>query len=606
MSSIYFDSAAHQKKKWSHDEYDQTQTRAEAKIFNDAMDAIDDGFQLVAGVGYFQYPDAAAADQGATGDSDTIKYAVDTIGSDRGTIYLRHNSGDAATIYTLTTAESIPKEIKVIAENGAIIDGAGTLTLASPNQIKCERQKIFGSSITVEFINGSTVYPEWRGNDSVAINFVANSLTSNDGTVDLDAVSYEITSTIALPKGINLKGQHTPNQMSPGDVFDGHGTVFNRTADVPTLTLTGTNRVSNRGGKQLIYGISFENALNVSAEATIDAIYCDTVFIEKCSFFNQKASTTVGHTIDTEECWDWTVQDNVYKYYGNSGETKHCLNYYNGEDDSCNYMTIKNNIFGEGIGKAIYSDGSGAGGVRNFFFTITGNKFECGQDTANDYISGQISHADISGNYFVTGDTRFLELDSNCGNWRIFGNTFMSIGDTPTEAINIDGSQSIRITDNMFTGIGAATTRWIHLDGAGGGELRGVTIVNNNFYETVLQTTPIAAFTGTIHPSVIIKDNGSYQNETVTTDAKALMVWPGYSYLNSDDNKVDSTLGDGLKAGDIKTIVMINADNSSIVTIAHHVTSDDEEATFNAVGETWIGLWNGTKWVDLYATCTFV
>jgi hypothetical protein len=74
------------------------------------------------------YPDYNAVNQGLTGDNDTIKYCVDTYGSDQGTIVLRHNSGNATTPYTLTTSETIPSNITLKVERGAVIDGAGTLS----------------------------------------------------------------------------------------------------------------------------------------------------------------------------------------------------------------------------------------------------------------------------------------------------------------------------------------------------------------------------------------------------------------------------------------------------------------------------------------------
>jgi len=77
----------------------------------------------------FAEPDFNEIDQGVTGNGNTIKVAVDAIGAEQGTILLRHNSGSATTTYTLTTSETIPSNITLERENGAIITGAGTLTL---------------------------------------------------------------------------------------------------------------------------------------------------------------------------------------------------------------------------------------------------------------------------------------------------------------------------------------------------------------------------------------------------------------------------------------------------------------------------------------------
>ena len=93
--------------------------------------------------------------------------------------------------------------------------------------------------------------------------------------------------------------------------------------------------------------------------------------------------------------------------------------------------------------------------------------------------------------------------------------------------------------------------------------------------------------------------------ETITTDGVALQTY-GASKLDSSSNKVDSTLADGSRVGDIKVIVMTEASNASTVTIAHHQTEDSEVATFNAVDETGVFMWIGTEWITIFATCTFV
>ena len=93
---------------------------------------------------YF-YPDCTETDQGVTGNGKTIKAFVDAIGSDKATIHLRHNSGSATTTYTLTTSETIPDNISLEIENGAILDGAGTLTVNGP--FECGVYKCFGVEI---------------------------------------------------------------------------------------------------------------------------------------------------------------------------------------------------------------------------------------------------------------------------------------------------------------------------------------------------------------------------------------------------------------------------------------------------------------------------
>jgi len=102
-------------------------------------------------------------DQGVVGNGKTIKAFIDAIGSDKATIYLRHNSGGATTAYTLTASETIPSNISLEIENGTILDGAGTLTINGP--FKAELYQVFGSSISIAFGKGfvEKVYPQWWG-----------------------------------------------------------------------------------------------------------------------------------------------------------------------------------------------------------------------------------------------------------------------------------------------------------------------------------------------------------------------------------------------------------------------------------------------------------
>jgi hypothetical protein len=65
-------------------------------------------------------------------------------------------------------------------------------------------------------------------------------------------------------------------------------------------------------------------------------------------------------------------------------------------------------------------------------------------------------------------------------------------------------------------------------------------------------------------------------------------------------------LADAPVPGRLTTIVMQEATASSTVSIAHHVTSDPEVATFDAVDETLVLIWTGTEYATIYATATFV
>lgn len=117
--------------------------------------------------------------------------------------------------------------------------------------------------------------------------------------------------------------------------------------------------------------------------------------------------------------------------------------------------------------------------------------------------------------------------------------------------------------------------------------------------------TVAAAAIANVAATFVSTNSLSPGGETITADGATLQTW-GYSELDSTSNKVDSTLPSGDYIGQIKTIVMTEASNSSTVTITNHQTSDPEVATFDAVDETGVFLWTGTEWITIFATCTFV
>lgn len=152
------------------------------------------------------YPVYSATDQGVTGDNNTLKYYIDLLAGNYGTIVLRHNSGTNATVYTLTTSETIPSNITLKIERGAAIYGAGTLTVNCT--LDAGPYIIFGSTLTVEGIT-QTVYPEWFGavGDGATNDTSALQKAINAGTKIVFNNSYAITSELTATGDIDLDGR---------------------------------------------------------------------------------------------------------------------------------------------------------------------------------------------------------------------------------------------------------------------------------------------------------------------------------------------------------------------------------------------------------------
>lgn len=163
--------------------------------------------------------DASNADQGVIGNGKTIKAYVDAIGTSKNAVIkLNHTSIGNTTSYTLTTSETISSNIVLEIESGAILDGAGTLTLNG--LFEPERYQVCGSG-TIALSSSSIlryVYPEWWGIDGTAdnvqiqkaIDFAESGYIGgwkSSPAVLLDARVYNIIAGMTLQNsGLTIKG----------------------------------------------------------------------------------------------------------------------------------------------------------------------------------------------------------------------------------------------------------------------------------------------------------------------------------------------------------------------------------------------------------------
>ena len=173
----------------------------------------------------FSFPDYNEADQGLTGNGKSAKAYIDTIGTTNGgTLVFRHNSGGATTTYQFSTDETIPSNIKVEIEKGAIlsIDSGITLTINGP--FSAGLYQVFSGDGSVVF-DGEVIqvgYAEWFGIDGTADEVELNKIAATGvKTVELLAKTYTCDAQFTVPKNVNLVGQGIENAVLDFDTATG-------------------------------------------------------------------------------------------------------------------------------------------------------------------------------------------------------------------------------------------------------------------------------------------------------------------------------------------------------------------------------------------------
>jgi hypothetical protein len=145
-------------------------------------------------------------DQGAAGSGYSIKDIVDSVGSTNVTMIFSNMSGSATTTYTVSTSETVPANIRMVMEPGAIlsIDSTKTLTVQGPFEAAIS-QCISGSgSILFSASNLKEIYPNWWG-------------FSTSASAATNASAMNATLSVAFASGTDVyipTGSYTCNSIA--------------------------------------------------------------------------------------------------------------------------------------------------------------------------------------------------------------------------------------------------------------------------------------------------------------------------------------------------------------------------------------------------------
>jgi len=277
----------------------------------------DDGipYAKVYGAGNLYFPDYNEADQGATGNGKSIKAYVDNIGSDSGTIVLRHDSGEATTTYQLSTNETIPSNITLEIENGAVINIASGKTLTINGPFKAGLYQVFSGDGSVSFGSGAVaeVYPEWWGamfdgttDDSAALNAA---IAVNRHIILPGGKTAAVGSRIDIPSSCVIEG--AGGGTSGGTILKWIGAAGGTVVKTEAAGVSGTKieNISIDGQDTADYGLVLDgNVGQACYRNTFSQVYvkdCAAVGIDIAPTANFQASenlflncTAIGNVIN--------------------------------------------------------------------------------------------------------------------------------------------------------------------------------------------------------------------------------------------------------------------------------------------------------------------
>jgi len=578
--------------------------------FADIVDAVP-GVDAVVEASHRYFVDSTEADQGvatATGDK-TIKDHVDAIGTTKkATIYCLHDFYADTTSYTVTTNVTITSNITLEIENGALIAGAGTLTIQG--QFKAGLHKVFGSSITVVFAGGvcEKYHPEWFDDD---IDALVDSLTSG-GLVWLNRKIYTITS------GITCTNHYV--------TFDGQSDATIHLNDATGLL----THLTFGNGTDKLYGnnvrnITFTRAQAATAGSAIYYNFCSCFRVEFCRIYGG-ASRYIYNGITVKECFYAEIVENHIDYMNNCGIYAYGTN---ATDKRCdpiitdNYIEECNNaaILGTDYVVPFIRNNWIFGNVDGIVLNPTNSSYaQCCIKIMENDIDGNSSYGiyivggnayQISNNWLVgnAGSTQ-LNLAGSNGTFQIVGNYFdggsasdgvHTGGGTPPVNVSFIGNQFSNCINGMYlagdvynisSNVYYLNTTAINLTS---NPTNGM--INSNLFDG--NTTDINK--GSVS-TWIIRDN---KTDNLTATASGGIPTFGETFIDSNLGALTLTLGSGSHVGDTVIIVMTDSSNSSTLSITNHETSDPEVATFDAVDETGVFMWTGTEWATIKATCTF-
>jgi len=607
--------------------------------------------------GNYYYPDYLEADQGVVGGGETVTDILADVGAtEKATMYFSHNSEGNTTTYTFTTNTAISANYSIIIEEGVILNGVGTLTFDSPDQIIARpNQQVFGASITVASVDESTTHPEWWGENTTpgTTDMITELQAAADlGNVILQNYSYAVSLPLTIDTANNrsLMGMGWGSKIIALASFAGDEII--KVDDVTGIILKDF----------MIEGISAgAYADYTSGIRTYDNI--DDLLIERVKVINsrfdgiriQTPSVGLNYRVKIKDCHiedtGWigiTIYDtSIAEISGNYVSETGYDGIFIGEDVT-DCKVSKNHVTKAVAPTYIYNGAGGLGGVEGGFLisyqpdavnlTITDNTVidntTAGYDgigiqnedadgtlTENIVISGNtvtntgLFGIDCLSNMAVTGNTVngavtagivvTLDTGGTIQNLSVTGNIIKNITGTaygiilsiPSTSGDLIVKSATFTGNTVFDDQGVPTTDY----GLGydqGIDLEDVLVIGNNFAEVT--TTSIYAYGVSANDDEVkcINNHGRADQGTVASGASiTLPVDSDFIVVTGNTN-----IGDITASWQSRIVTLYF---NEALTVADASTNILLAASGNFVvgaSDRLMLIWNGTNWLEVSRT----
>jgi len=556
---------------------------------------------------YVAYVDATAPDQGAATAEGyrSLKDLIDAIGlTKRATIVCPSTGIGDTTTYTLTTNETVPTNITLKMEQGAIIDGAGTLTINGP--FETGLSQCFGLSITIAGLN--FVKPEWWGakgdnitNDYAALQaaITTASTSSSEAIVKLSKNNYYRTeTTLSITGDIQIVGS---GYYSSGIVA----------VETDCISVT---QLANR--RFQLHNLEIGRSVRYTVDSNTDVairVNGDTTHRPRGHVYRDVFVDGFGFAYYSDYLWS-SQFDNFKVSNGKVGLKIMGLSVNNVVTNSSFSVSGADS---RGIHFADSSVASEGWMVDNTL--IDGAEIGI-EGSSMSYVYVQnciIDHCTVNGIYSANDATRC------CCCWYINNNYIAITGTGGDAAIKMTNSVAVnpdrgnRISNNHIIAYTDEGCNYgIYISGT---EAKYNTIAHNVIdymdvidirlnggYDIVTGNQCLSAnSTYSIYDNIansgsIIKDNrcaNDVYREDVTSNV-TLSVY-GVTKIDSGDGVLALTLPDAQNMGETKLITMAGAGNNAVVTVTHHNGGDGGTYTFDAVDEAVLLIWTNTEWAEV-------